>query len=133
MAGFRRTVQLRHHLPDGSDHVDWMLARDEPPESPLVTFRLARRVDELAPADHLPAERLPDHRTRYLTYEGPISGDRGCVSRITSGSIRAWIEVDGGWELELEWDRRNASERQRLRIESPTGRRATIVGLAVEA
>lgn len=31
------------------------------------------------------AIKLPAHRSVYLTYEGPISGNRGSVSRILSG------------------------------------------------
>ena len=32
------------------------------------------------------AIRLPDHRKHYLDYEGEVSGDRGTVSRIDSGT-----------------------------------------------
>lgn len=31
------------------------------------------------------AERLADHRVDYLTYEGAISGGRGCVMRVDEG------------------------------------------------
>ncbi|WP_146439947.1 hypothetical protein [Crateriforma conspicua] len=34
------------------------------------------------------ATRLPDHRTKYLEYEGPISGNRGSVRRVDSGFFR---------------------------------------------
>lgn len=42
----------------------------------------------------LPARALPDHRSIYLDYEGPISGDRGTVRRVDSGSYEAidWRE-----------------------------------------
>ena len=30
-----------------------------------------------APGQDLPARALADHRLAYLTYEGPVSGDRG--------------------------------------------------------
>ena len=32
------------------------------------------------------ADRLPDHRTAYLDYEGPISGNRGEVQQVASGN-----------------------------------------------
>jgi hypothetical protein len=32
-----------------------------------------------------PAQRLADHRREYLDYEGPVSGDRGHVTRVDSG------------------------------------------------
>jgi len=41
----------------------------------------------------IPASPLPAHRRDYLTYEGPVSGDRGSVQRIHAGSM----EVDGIW------------------------------------
>jgi hypothetical protein len=35
------------------------------------------------------AKRLPDHRRRYLNYEGPIEGARGQVQRETKGRYEA--------------------------------------------
>lgn len=77
----RRTVLLRHDLPDGSHHFDWMLETDA--NGPLVTFRLDRDISQ--DAGPFVAEPLGDHRRRYLDYEGPISGDRGSVTRIAEG------------------------------------------------
>lgn len=37
-----------------------------------------------------PAKPLPDHRLHYLTYEGPVSGDRGSVKRVDSGEL-IWL------------------------------------------
>jgi hypothetical protein len=37
------------------------------------------------------AERLAEHRSAYLDYEGPLSGDRGSVRRVDSGDFD-WIE-----------------------------------------
>jgi hypothetical protein len=47
-------------------------------------------VGETGPADPDFAEaiRLPDHRLTYLDYEGPISGNRGTVTRIDRGDYR---------------------------------------------
>ncbi len=33
--------------------------------------------------------RLAGHRRLYLDYEGPISGDRGCVTKVMTGTYRA--------------------------------------------
>lgn len=35
----------------------------------------------------LTATRLPDHRKKYLDYEGPVSGDRGQVRAVSRGFI----------------------------------------------
>jgi hypothetical protein len=108
------TVQLLHELPDGSRHVDWMLAQDPRGQGPLVTFRVPRRVDELRPGEALDAVRIADHRPAYLTYEGPVSGGRGTVTRLASGRVAALDERPDGWHLEIAWE---APPRfQRLRV-----------------
>lgn len=38
--------------------------------------------------EDLPARRLGEHRRAYLDYEGPVSGDRGHVKRVDSGTYR---------------------------------------------
>jgi hypothetical protein len=80
------TVLLHHHLLDGSDHFDWLLQRDPDPDSRLIAFRVSHRFD--ASTGGFDAERIPDHRPLYLTYEGPISGDRGRVTRVAEGTCR---------------------------------------------
>ncbi|MCC6659431.1 MAG: hypothetical protein IT437_00960 [Phycisphaerales bacterium] len=81
------TVLLRHDTPDGSAHWDWMIQRLG---GGLTTFRVAVRID-LGPAC-FGAERLPDHREAYLTYEGPVTGDRGSVRRVADGTVV--VELD---------------------------------------
>lgn len=98
-----RAVILRHDLPDGTWHYDWMIERmipDLEPDRPsdptpdpdrrsLLTLRLDPAPDPppLA-ADPAPflAERLPDHRAFYLDHEGPVSEGRGTVTRVAVGS-----------------------------------------------
>lgn len=53
------------------------------------------------PSESLLVERLPDHRLAYLDYEGPISGDRGTVSRRDEGEYRVLAESDGVLRVEL--------------------------------
>jgi hypothetical protein len=36
------------------------------------------------------AERLPDHRSFYLDYEGPVSDNRGTVKRVDRGDFD-WV------------------------------------------
>jgi hypothetical protein len=49
-----------------------------------LTWRLLRPP---LPDEPIAAERLPDHRLMYLDYEGPVSGDRGTVNRVASGTF----------------------------------------------
>ena len=58
------------------------------------------------------AERLPDHRRRYLDYEGPISGNRGSVIRWDAGDyVLLSDESDGGLLLEFHGDKRHGVAR----------------------
>jgi hypothetical protein len=111
----RPTVLLRHDLPDGSHHFDWMIATDPPMphdrqprlSGPLLTFRLDDCLVELAHGKRLQAIHITDHRPFYLDYEGPIEGDRGRVKRVARGSV-----VNGRllaspphevWEIAVVW------------------------------
>ncbi len=106
-----RMVLLRHDLPDGSHHYDWMLEREN--GHALLTFRVGVRIDEPA-RTRFEGVRLGDHRAAYLTYEGDVSGGRGRVTRVAAGTTEdlrdepvagvvkarvcwggAWIEVRG--------------------------------------
>ncbi len=89
-----RAVLLRHDLPDGSFHYDWMIQRAGGPDRPLVTFRVWDRIDR-GDAPEFPAERLADHRAAYLGYEGPVSGDRGQVLRVAGGEMTIVEESAG--------------------------------------
>ena len=108
-----RCVILLHTLPDGTSHFDWMLETigDESGEETadqrsLICFRSPKRPDELEPREEIAVERLPDHRRRYLDFEGPISGDRGQVKRVAQGTIiRVKSSVHSmDVELLLKWD-----------------------------
>ncbi len=50
----------------------------------LVTFRVSRRVDQVG-VEAFAAERLADHRGRYLRFQGEIGRGLGRVERVASG------------------------------------------------
>lgn len=85
-----RTVLLRHALPDGSVHWDWLI---QPPDAatsdPVPTFRLEHSFANTPGADGIRAERIADHRPMYLDYEGPVSRNRGMVRRVWEGRVLA--------------------------------------------
>lgn len=92
-----RTVLLRHDLPDGSWHYDWLIAPHPSPEPRgLICFRVWERIDS-DEVRQFRAERLADHREMYLDYEGPVSGGRGTVTRVAEGKVK--VEVEGDAEL----------------------------------
>ncbi len=68
----------------------------------LRTWRLAQApTDMLEP---IAATPLPDHRLFYLSYEGPVSGDRGVVSGWDSGTYRLVSEAMDGTKIVVELD-----------------------------
>ena len=97
-----RFVLLRHECPPSMgkpSHWDLMLERD----GVLLTWSLealprAWGGDGASPTQEddspLAATRLADHRIAYLDYEGPISGDRGSVTRVDRGEYEVREETD---------------------------------------
>ncbi len=111
------TVLLSHELPDATSHVDWMIASEPRGREPLVTFRLGSRIDEMDADQEILAHRIDDHRAEYLTYEGPVSGDRGTVRRLTRGTVVSWERSGDRWQMEIEWpDPKGGLRRQNLRL-----------------
>ena len=76
-----RRFVVQHHTGYGPEHWDLMLEEDDG----LATWRLHRDPATLA-AGPIPATRIADHRKAYLTYEGPVSRDRGQVRIVDHGT-----------------------------------------------
>ncbi|MEM9186332.1 MAG: hypothetical protein AAGB00_07550 [Planctomycetota bacterium] len=119
-----RYVLLRHECPDDyRDGPHWDLMLEDRASQTLCTWSLlelpsAWRVGDLSGGGAaVAAERLPDHRLRYLDYEGGISGGRGRVERVAAGTfegdptlgdptlgdpvtIEAAGDLAGAWRLE---------------------------------
>ncbi|MBI3467645.1 MAG: hypothetical protein HY000_31945 [Planctomycetes bacterium] len=96
-----RYVVLHHVAPAGSeraDHWDLMLefggslrtwALPLPPEAGQTQI----------------VDALPDHRLAYLEYEGPISGNRGRVTRWDAGLFDMVSASDSQLEIRLRGER----------------------------
>jgi hypothetical protein len=90
-----RYVVLYHQTPpnwERGPHWDLMLEH----EGVLWTWTLAAE-----PTQPQTAERLGDHRLAYLDYEGPLSGERGEVSRWDSGTYAIVPSLDDDLTIEL--------------------------------
>ena len=72
--------------------------------------------------DSIRAVRLDSHRRVYLTYEGPISGERGSVQIWDRGCCRAGWTAEGIVDLELEGARLTGQFRLRVTGEREEGR-----------
>jgi len=96
-----RFVILRHDCPLGYKrglHWDFMLETGDV----LRTWALA---ESPAAAIAIAAEALPDHRLAYLDFEGPLSGNRGSVTRWDQGSYELVRQRDGELVVELFGER----------------------------
>ena len=79
-----RFAILRHETPPGSPrplHWDFLLED----AGTLLTWALA---EPPATGRPIAAEALANHRTAYLDYEGPVSGNRGTVTRWDAGTFQ---------------------------------------------
>ena len=99
-------VVLLHTLPDDSSHFDWLTARRDDPDAPLLSFRTSLRPD--SPATRaFSATSLPDHRALYLEHEGPLEPregrDRGAVVRLARGNALIERADQAAVVLRAQW------------------------------
>jgi hypothetical protein len=92
-----RFVILRHDAPRGV-HFDFMLESG----GVLKTWSLPQPP---RPGVEILCEALPDHRLAYLDYEGPVSGDRGTVTRWDHGTCTIERQTDVEWTVQLNGER----------------------------
>jgi len=52
----------------------------------------------------LPCQKIFDHRRRYLSYEGPLSRDRGSVKIVARGSYSGLEMDEKHWHIMLAGD-----------------------------
>ncbi len=98
-----RCVLLRHDLPEGSWHYDWMLQIPGcEGAGRLMTFRVRVRVDSDAWLE-FEGVALGDHRAEYLEYEGPVSGGRGVVRRVARGEVIRGERATGSLDVTVDW------------------------------
>ena len=67
--------------------------------------RTWRLLGEPAVGVVIAAEPLPHHRLHYLDYEGPVSGDRGTVTRWDWGTYSAHAQSSTGWRVDFDGQR----------------------------
>jgi hypothetical protein len=108
---WRRAVLLAHTPTGEAEHLDLLLAPPLDPSEPAArpgddervcaTWRLPAGAPLGEAGRSIEAERLPDHRALYLTYEGAMSGGRGTVRRVATGRCAAGGELESGSGLHL--------------------------------
>lgn len=96
-----RFVILFHEMPAAlrrPSHWDFMLESGDV----LRTWALEA---EPRIGEEMAAESLPDHRLAYLDYEGPVSRDRGTVSRWDTGNYDVEFDSDEQLRVQLRGDK----------------------------
>jgi hypothetical protein len=88
-----RFAILQHDSPRGL-HWDLLLQAGEA----LKTWALPRPP---AANGEMSCDALPDHRLAYLDYEGPVSADRGTVSRWDEGEYETEGQSEAEWVVRL--------------------------------
>ncbi len=78
----RRFVVLHHVHPMEPAHFDLMIEDGDE----LATWRVESAPESASRDQSIACVRVADHRIAYLDYEGPISNDRGHVTRHDSGA-----------------------------------------------
>lgn len=83
---------LRHTLPSGAWHYDWLLAERQPMHADdrcARAFRVAVRPDQMQAGAKAALEEQPIHRAHYLALAAPtpISGDRGTAEPLAAGTV----------------------------------------------
>lgn len=79
---------LHHDWP--APHFDFLLEN----EATLLTWRLSAwpaQPADTGQSEPTQAERIDNHRSIYLDYEGPVSQNRGSVRRIDTGTF---VEIE---------------------------------------
>jgi DNA polymerase Ligase (LigD) len=102
-----RFVILRHEMPGGERQgVHWDLMLEQ--AGVLRTWAL---TEEPAAGKEIAADYLADHRLAYLEYEGPVSGDRGEVSRWDWGDYEPFVDSPDDVIVLLRGQRLNGTVR----------------------
>jgi hypothetical protein len=90
---------ILHHS-DKIEHYDLMIELKEKDE--LLTLRIPLPdMDLLLRNIAIRAERLPDHRKKYLDYEGHVSGGRGSVKIFDTGNCRTIFYSENKYEFDF--------------------------------
>ena len=87
---------ISEHVMGKQRHWDLMLEA----EGVLATWQVPE-APGLWAQSRLECRKLPDHRLKYLDYEGPISGSRGTVRIAASGEYDRQQVTEDCWRVSL--------------------------------
>jgi hypothetical protein len=96
-ASARQVVRfvVLHHVGFGEAHFDLMV--ESLPGGNLLTWR----CKSWPPTGGASAQRIGEHRSAYLEFEGALSDNRGSVSRVDSGNCTLLRAASGEPSIEI--------------------------------
>lgn len=98
-----KTVILEHITREGC-HYDWLM--EDPtagPQALLWTARVQLAPEKWRTGHQQILTPINPHRRAYLTYQGPISQDRGSVKRVAQGRFLAPLWTPAQRLLNIHW------------------------------
>jgi hypothetical protein len=121
------TALLRHVLPSGAWHFDWLVALRAPADEDercAHTWRMSARPDRLAPGERAALDPAPLHRGRYLRLVEAVEldGGRGRVEPVAHGRVlhASGTAGDGPDCLEVAWKADRVTTYRILRADGTT-------------
>jgi len=124
MTGVPKAFVIQAHSGHGAPHCDLMLERG----SALATWQLPLCPEELEQIESVGVRKLPDHRSVYLSYEGPVSGGRGRVEIADEGTYELTAEDEDHWLIHLN----GRIVRGRFELRKRAGRHWILVHLSTQ-
>jgi hypothetical protein len=121
------TVVLEH-TKAGQVHYDWLLTDPDDPQGLLWTARVPCHPRQWLAQRHWLLEPIHPHHRRYLTWQGPLTGDRGCVTRVDEGRFTPIVWQNGPTLIDLELHHLTG----RVSVTRPTVTRWTAALLATD-
>lgn len=103
-----QTVVLHHTGAPQGDHYDWLLEDPRRMQDPVTALWAARVTQPLSQWNILrmwDLTPLPPHRRDYLTYEGPLTDNRGSVSRVDQGTFTSTEWTDDRLVIDVKMNR----------------------------
>ena len=106
-------TSLLNHLPEPAQgleaHFDWLLetAPSDPSQRAVPTWRVGKRIDQMAPGAKSTLQRIGLHRGAWLELEEPteLSGGRGRVLPCNQGRIQASdFSKNELWTVTILWN-----------------------------
>ena len=90
----------RSEQSDHSEHFDLLLQL--PTQEKILTWQIRSHPDTWPTTPPL-ATRIQDHRPIYMTYEGPLSQDRGQVTHLAHGTATLLTATESTLQIELHF------------------------------